>query len=188
MGTATEQSGSTPQPRPRKILQPEDIRGLIVFTIVILVIVPACAVFFGGLGNEKDISWRIGLDTAAFAAAPLATQTHAIFILTMVVTGWGMLALPKGDRRHRLMGWTWVSAMTLMGLSSMLVPHGDSWVAAYGGGGSALVLMAYGIYKIKRRRYRDHAKTMVMLMIALVVMTLLAVLPGRMMHTVLFSG
>jgi len=182
-----ERATST-RPARRQILQPDDIRRLIWFAFTILVVVPGCAWLLGGSDRWQDVSWRFGLNTAAFAEAPLVTQAHAVFILTMVATGWGMLALPKGDRRHRILGWTWVGAMTLMGLTSMLVPHGNSWIAAYVGGGSALVLMAYGIYKVKRRKYRDHARTMVMLMIALVVMTLLAFMPGRLMHAVLFSG
>ncbi len=52
-------------------------------------------------------------------AAPVATRIHAVFILTMVVTGWGMLALSKGDLRHRVLGWSWIAAMTVMGLTSM---------------------------------------------------------------------
>ena len=87
-----------------------------------------------------------------------------------------------------MLGWSWVSAMTLMGITSITVPHGHSWIAAYVSGGSALVLMSWGIVQVKRRRHRDHARTMVMLMIASVVMTLLAIMPGRLMHDVLFSG
>lgn len=178
---------SAPSVRPH-ILSKEDIRRLIGFAFTILIIVPACAWFLGGSEKWQDTSWTPGLNFAAFTAAPVATQLHAVFIVLMVLTGWLMLALPKGDRRHKTLGWIWVSAMTLMGLTSMLVPHGDSWVAAYAGGSSALVLMAYGIYKVKRRRLRDHARTMVMLMIALVVMCLLAVVPGRLLHEVFFAG
>jgi uncharacterized membrane protein len=176
------------QPRSRQILLKEDIRRLVVFAFTILVVVPGCAWMFGGFDGWQNVSWRLGLNTAAFSAAPVATRIHAIFILTMVVTGWGMLALPKGDQRHRVLGWSWISAMTLMGITSMAVPHGNAWISAYVGGGSALVLMTWGILKVKRRRYRDHARTMVMLMIALIVMTLLAVMPGRLMHNVLFGG
>jgi uncharacterized membrane protein len=174
--------------KPRQILTREDIRRLVMFAFTILVIVPGCALFFGGTARWHNVSWRPSLNIAAFTAAPLAMRIHAIFILTMVVTGWGMLALPKGDRRHRVLGWTWVVAMTLMGISSMTVPHGSAWISAYFGGGSALVLMAWGIWKVKRRKYRDHARTMVMLMIALIVMTLLAIMPGRLMHAVFFGS
>jgi len=179
---------SSVRPTPRQILRKDDIRRLVVFGLMILVIVPGCALFFGGTARWQNVSWRPSLNIAAFSAAPLAMRIHAIFILTMVVSGWIMLALPKGDMRHRVLGWSWVGAMTFMGITSMSVPHGNAWISAYVGGGSALVLMAWGILKVKRRKYRDHARTMVMLMIALVVMTLLAIMPGRLMHDVLFGG
>jgi uncharacterized membrane protein len=111
-----------------------------------------------------------------------------IAILTLVIAGWVMITLPKGDRRHKTLGWVWVSAMSAMGVSSLLVPHGDSWVARYIGGGSALVVMAYGIYSVKRRRLGDHGKSMAILMIALVLMTILSIFPGRLMHDVVFGG
>ena len=38
------------------------------------------------------------------------------------------------------------------------------------------------------RRLRTHARTMAMLMIALVLMTLLSLMPGRLMHDVVFGG
>jgi uncharacterized membrane protein len=145
----------------RDILRAGDIRRLVAFAVVLLVIVPVSAWLAGGFSHWEGASWRFGIDAAVFAAAPFATRIHAVVILSLVVTGWMMLALPKGDRRHRILGWTWVGAMGLMGLSSLAVPHGDSWVAAYVGGGSAL---------------------------ALVLMTLLSLLPGRLMHDVVFGG
>jgi uncharacterized membrane protein len=171
----------------RGVLRPADIRRLIAFSIALLVIVPASA-FAGGSDHWQSANWRPGLNLEALSAAPLATIVHAAAILFLVVTGWIMLALPKGDRRHRTLGWIWVSGMVLMGLSSLTVPHGDSWVAAYVGGGSALVLLGFGVYFVRRRRVRHHAKTMAMLMIALVLMTMLSVLPGRLMHEVFFAG
>ena len=173
---------------PRPGLEAEDIRRLVVFSLTILAVVPACAWLLGGFRNWTDASWRLGLDGAAFAAAPLSTRTHAVFVLTMVASGWGILAMPKGDRRHRVLGWTWVCAMLAMGAASVTVPHGPNWVAAYVGGASAYPLLAYGVYAVKRGDRRRHGRTMAMLMIALVLMTFLAVFPGRLMHDVLFGG
>ena len=170
------------------VLRRNDIRRLIVFAVMLLVIVPLSAWFAGGSESWQQANWKPGLNLAALAAAPLATRIHAAAILILVIAGWTMLALPKGDRRHRLMGWTWVSAMVLMGLTSMAVPHGDNWVVAYLGGGSALVLMAFGVYFVRSGKVRNHAKTMAMLMIALVMMTLLSLMPGRVMHEVFFAG
>ena len=171
----------------RTILLPGEIRRLLGFSVVLLVVVPTIALLAGG--NEfSEASWRPGLDLAAFNSAPLATRVHAIAILTLVVTGWGMIALPKGDRRHKTLGWTWVGAMSVMGLSSLLVPHSDSWVAGYIGGGSALALMAYGVFAARRRKLATHGRMMSILMIALVLMTFLALFPGRLLHDVVFGG
>ena len=181
-------SGAERNKAVRGILRPADIRRLAVFSVVLLVLVPTIAWNAGKFGELQDVSWRPGLNLEALAAAPTATLVHAIAILLLVITGWIMLALPKGDRRHRTLGWTWVTGMVLMGLSSIAVPHGDSWVAAYLGGGSALVLLAFGVYFIRTGKARNHARTMAMLMIALVLMTMLAFLPGRLLHEVVFAG
>jgi uncharacterized membrane protein len=172
----------------RGVLRPADIRRLVAFAFVLLVVVPASAWFFGGFTGWHEARWRFGLDAAAFAGATPATRGHAIAILVLVASGWILLTLPKGDRRHRTLGWAWVTGMALMGATSLAVPHGDSWVAAYFGGGSALLLLGYGVFAVKRGNARNHGRTMSMLMIALAVMTLLSVLPGRLMHDVVFGG
>ena len=172
----------------RGILRPGDIRRLVIFSVVLLVLVPTIAWHAGDFSQLQGVSWKPGLNLQALAAAPLATLIHAIAILVLTIAGWILLALPKGDRRHRLLGWTWVTGMVLMGLSSIAVPHGDSWVAAYLGGGSALVLLGFGVYFIRAGKARNHARTMAMLMIALVLMTMLAFLPGRLLHEVVFAG
>ena len=53
---------------------------------------------------------------------------------------------------------------------------------------SAYPLLAYGVHAIKRGDRRRHGRTMAMLMIALVLMTLLAFFPGGLMHDILFGG
>jgi uncharacterized membrane protein len=177
------------QSAPRRgILHAGDIRRLIAFSVVLLMVVPACAWLAGGFDSWQGARWQLGLNLSAFKSAPMATRIHAVAILTLVVTGWVMVYLPKGDRRHRILGWSWVSSMVLMGLTALAVPHGDSWVAAYAGGGSALVLLAYGVLSVKRGKLRNHGRTMAILMIALVLMTLLSLLPGRLMHEVVFGG
>lgn len=171
----------------RSILLPGEMRRLIVFSIVLLIVVPTIALLAGG--NEfSEATWRPGLDLVAFNSAPLATRVHAVAILVLLAAGWGMIALPKGDRRHKTLGWIWVGAMTVMGASSLFVPHSESWVAGYIGGGSALGLMGYGVYAARRRDLATHGRMMSILMIALVLMSFLALFPGRLLHSVVFAG
>lgn len=174
--------------RRQTILDANELRGLAIFSLVLLVIVPTCAFLAGAFERFADASWRPGLDPAAFMAAPLATRVHAIAILSLTGAAAFMFALPKGDRRHRTFGWLWVAAMAAMGTTSLLVPHGPSWMAAYLGGGSALALLVYGVFAARRGNLVHHGRTMSMLMIALTVMTLLALIPGRLMHNVVFGG
>ena len=54
----------------RRGLEAEDIRRLVVFSLTVFVVVPACAWLLGGFTNWADASWRPGLDVAVFAAAP----------------------------------------------------------------------------------------------------------------------
>jgi uncharacterized membrane protein len=183
---ATERARSQTRP-PRWGLEAQDIRRLALFALTLFVVVPTCALVFGNF-RWAGANWHPRLDGVAFAAAPLSTRAHAIFVLALVASGWGILALPKGDRRHRAFGWTWVCAMVAMGAASLAVPHGPNWVVAYVGGASAYPLLAYGVYAVKRGERRRHGRTMAMLMIALLMMTLLAVFPGRLMHDVLFGG
>ena len=194
-----EVNESTVEPRARSarsarsILLPGEVRRLILIVIFLFlgsmrsVVIPTIALLAGG-NDFSEGSWRPGLDVTAFQSAPFATRFHAISILTLLVTGWGMIALPKGDKRHKTLGWVWVCAMSVMGISSLFVPHSDSWVAGYIGGGSALALMAYGVFAAKRRKLAIHGRMMSILMIALVLMSFLALFPGRLLHGVVFGG
>ena len=107
------------EPARRSILNANDIRRLVVFSVVRLIMVPTCAWLAGGFQNWQDANWQPGLDLHSFTSAPMATRIHAVAILTLVATGWGMLALPKGDRRHKTLGWIWVGSMGVMGLTAL---------------------------------------------------------------------
>ena len=94
------------------------------------------------------------------------------------------------DLRDRII---WGSRITLyiVGLVGVIVvPVGllVGTVAGYVGGGSALALMAYGVFAAKRRNLAVHGRMMSILMIALVLMTFLALFPGRLLHDVIFGG
>lgn len=165
-----------------------ETRRLLGFIAVMLVVVPTGAFLGGAFDSWAGASWRPGLDLAAFAAAPLATRIHLVAIVTLLAAGYGMLSLPKGNRRHRTLGWTWVGAMVAMGAASLAIPHGPSPLAGYLGGGSAMVLLAYAVFSIRRGDVAKHRRGMTIMMIALTFMLGVALLPGRLLHAVVFAG
>jgi len=172
-------------PGPR--LDARDRARVIGLALALVIVVPTAAWLSGAMAKWQGASWTPRLDLQAFWRAPLVTQGHVIAILTLALAGWGILALRKGDRRHRLMGRTWVIAMSLMGIAALTIPHGASVVPAYVGGGLALALMAHAWWSIRRGRVRAHARSMAMLMVGLLFMTAVALVPGRLMHDVLFG-
>jgi uncharacterized membrane protein len=172
----------------RRVLDSRDLWTLAPPIVVLFVVIPFGAWLGGAFKRWEGAGWRLGFDGEAFIAAPLMTQIHLLAILILFAAGCGMLALPKGDKRHRVLGWLWVIAMTVMGVASALQPFNASSVAGLAGGGSALALMAYGVWSARRHRAVDHGRAMLLLMISLIFITGLALLPGRLLHKMLFSA
>ena len=178
-------SAERDMPSPR--LDARDRARVVGLALALVLVVPTAAWLSGAMAKWQGASWTPILDLQAFWRAPLVTQGHVIAILTLALAGWGILGLRKGDRRHRLMGRTWVIAMSLMGIAALAIPHGSSVVPAYLGGGLALALMAHAYWSIRRGRVRAHALSMTMLMVGLVFMAAVALVPGRLIHDVLFE-
>src|SRR6186997_2597423 len=111
-----------------QVLERRDAIRLAGFGLVMLVIVPIVAWWTPPF---RSAHWRLQLNWAAFTRAPIATQTHAFAILTLIVGGWAVVALPKGDRRHRLLGRMWMIGMLTIAFAILAVPHGFSAVVAY---------------------------------------------------------
>lgn len=175
------------QGMPSPTLDARDRARVAGLAVALLVVVPTAAWLSGGLAAWKGAGWTPRLDMQAFWRAPIVTQAHVVAILTLALAGWGILALRKGDRRHRTLGRIWVSAMSLMGIGALAIPHGRSVVPAYVGGGLALALMAHAYWSIRHGRVRAHARSMAILMVSLVFMAAIALAPGRLMHDVLFG-
>lgn len=122
------------------------------------------------------------------SASPLV-QIHAFGAMAALLLGAWQLAAPKYGLSHRARGWAWVGLMALVALSSFGVrTHGGfSWIHIL----SVLVLaqLPIAVLHIRRGRARAHARAMVGLFVfALIVTGAFTLLPGRIMHQVLFGG
>lgn len=53
-------------------------------------------------------------------AAP-AVQIHAFAALALLPLTALLFSLRRGDRRHRVLGWTWVALMTVVAVSSFAI-------------------------------------------------------------------
>ena len=125
------------------------------------------------------------------AAAP-EIQLHAFAAMAAFVLGAVQLAAPKGTLPHRTLGWVWVVLMLVISASSFLI-HGSGC----GGRGARSTCCRcsrpscwwLAVVAARRHRVRAHKITMISIYAgALILAGLFTLVPGRLMHEVLFGS
>lgn len=106
---------------------------------------------------------------------------HLIAAALALGLGAANLALAKGTRRHRVMGWIWIALMLSVSLSSFAIRDRNdgafSWIHILSGW--VLFCMCMAIFNIRRGNTRGHAGFMVGTMAGAVTAGLYALAPGR---------
>lgn len=123
------------------------------------------------------------------AAPPI--PGHAIVALTLLGLGGWQLWATKGTRRHRIVGWLFVAGMTYVALSALFISDLKTW-----GYFSPIHLLIpvtlfglwFGVRDARRGNIRSHARGMISLFILAIVVTgAFTLMPGRVMHKVVFG-
>jgi uncharacterized membrane protein len=128
--------------------------------------------------------------TPLLNAAP-EIQIHAFAAMSAFALGVVQLAAPKGTLPHRTLGWIWVALMLVISASSFLI-HGirmwGPWSPIHILSVFTPVMLVVAVVAARRHRVRTHRITMMSIFAgALVLAGLFTLVPGRIMHTVLFS-
>jgi uncharacterized membrane protein len=118
-------------------------------------------------------------------------QVHAFAAMAAFVLGAVQLAAPKGTFPHRIVGWTWVLLMALIAGSSfwihdlrMLGPFSVIHLLSI----FTLVMLPLAVMHARRHRVAQHRAAMISIFVgALVIAGLFTLLPGRVMHAVVFG-
>ena len=117
---------------------------------------------------------------------------HAFAALGAFVLGAVQLARVKGTTQHRALGYTWAALMLVVAASSFWVHEIRSWgpwspihlLSIF-----TLVMLPLGIWQAHRHSVQRHRQAMTGLFCgALLVAGLFTLMPGRIMHKVLFGG
>jgi len=123
------------------------------------------------------------------AAPPI--PVHATVALTVAVLGTWQVVAAKGTRRHRIMGWLFVIGMAYVALSALFISELKTW-----GTFSpihllipvTLVSLWVSVRDIRRGDVAAHARGMVILFVLAIVVTgIFTLMPGRVMHEVVFG-
>ncbi|WP_430430893.1 DUF2306 domain-containing protein [Oceanicaulis sp.] len=126
----------------------------------------------------------------AFLQAPLHIQVHAIAALAALGLGVVQFAAPKGTIPHRALGYVWVGLMLVVaGTAYFIRTHEGqfSWIhllipVTLAGVVWLSVLARTG--NVKRHRI----SAFVLFFAALITPGLFTLIPGRLMHAVVFGG
>jgi uncharacterized membrane protein len=125
-----------------------------------------------------------------FAATPVV-QIHAFAALAAFVLGAVQLLAPKGTIPHRAVGWTWVVLMALIAVSSFWI-HGFRIIGPFSPihllSIFTLAMLPLAVLHARRHRVERHRKAMTSIFLgAMVIAGLFTLLPGRIMHDVVFG-
>jgi uncharacterized membrane protein len=123
-------------------------------------------------------------------AAP-AIPVHAFAAMAALVLGVVQFAAPKGTLPHRTIGWIWVVLMAAVAASSfgihqlrLLGPWSPIHLLSI----LVLVLLPIAVVSAHRHDVRHHRRIMIGIFSGgLVVAGLFTLLPGRIMHAVIFG-
>lgn len=131
------------------------------------------------------------MNIEALLAASLPIRVHVATALLALLIGLFQLALTRGTPWHRMMGWTWVAAMAVTAVSSFFI-HSirlvGLWSPIHVLSVVTLISLVWAIYSARQRKWRRHGITMAALFLfGLIGAGAFTLLPGRLMHTVLFG-
>ena len=123
-------------------------------------------------------------------AAP-AIPLHSFAAMSAFVLGLVQFAAPKGTLPHRTLGWIWVLLTAAVALSSFWIHQirlFGPWSPIHLLSIFTLAMLPLAVWRAHSHRVTDHRRIMTFIFAgALVVAGLFTLLPGRIMHTVVFG-
>lgn len=120
-----------------------------------------------------------------------AIQLHAFAAMTAFVLGVVQLSAPKGTLPHRTVGWIWVALMLAVSISAFWIHQIRLWgpwspihlLAIF-----TLITLPIAVWNAHRHRVPQDRNAMIAIFFgALVIAGLFTLVPGRIMHAVVFG-
>jgi uncharacterized membrane protein len=119
----------------------------------------------------------------------LASAIHLAAVVPAVVIGVAQLASTKGTLRHRILGWIWVLAMTVVAVSSLWIMElrkGAGYSVIHLLSAWVLFCLVSAIWSIRRGNVRAHKSFMIGVMLGVAGAGVGALMPGRFLSQLLF--
>lgn len=131
------------------------------------------------------------MSLAPLLNAEPAIQLHAFTAMAAFALGAIQLSAPKGTLPHRTAGWIWVVLMVIVAVSSFFIHDlriWDAWSPIHLLSVFTLAMLPLAVMHARRHRVDRHRRAMIAIFVgALVIAGLFTLVPGRVMHAVLFG-
>ncbi|MDR3466030.1 MAG: DUF2306 domain-containing protein [Xanthobacteraceae bacterium] len=132
------------------------------------------------------------MSLAPLLHASTPTQLHAFAAMAAFALGLVQFAAPKGTLPHKTLGWVWVALMAVICGSSFFL-HGlrvwGEWSPIHLLSIATPVALVFGVWAARTHRVPSHRWTMVWTFVgALMLAGLFTLVPGRVMHDVVFGA
>lgn len=120
-----------------------------------------------------------------------AIQLHVIAAVLAFALGILQFFLRKGTAQHKMAGWVWIGLMAAVALSSFFI-HTIQLVGLWSPihllSIYTLIMLWWGVRQGRKGNLKEHGIAMASLFVfALIGAGAFTLLPGRMMHTVIFG-
>lgn len=131
------------------------------------------------------------MSLAPLLNAPLVIQLHAFAAMSALVLGLVQFAAPKGTLPHRTLGWVWVALLATVSVSSFWIHQirlVGPWSPIHLLSVFSLTMLPLGVWYAHRHQVSGHRITMISIFTGgLVIAGLFTLVPGRIMHAVVFG-
>jgi uncharacterized membrane protein len=131
------------------------------------------------------------MSRAPLLDAPPAIPLHAFAAMAAFALGLVQFAAPKGTLPHRTVGWIWVGLMGTVAASSFWIHQirlAGPWSPIHLLSIFTLIVVPLAVWRARHHDVKGHRRIMIFTFAgALVVAGLFTVLPGRIMHSVIFG-
>ena len=128
---------------------------------------------------------------APLLAAPAVIQWHAYAALGAFGLGVVQFAAPKGTIPHRVFGWIWATLLFVVAISSFFIHEirlWGPWSPIHLLSLFTLIMLPLAVLNARRHEVEKHRWAMTGLFLgALVIAGAFTLLPGRIMHAVVFG-
>ena len=132
------------------------------------------------------------MSLAPLLQATPAIQIHAFAAMAAFLLGLIQLAAPKGTLPHRTLGWIWVTLMLVVSTTAFFIHQIRLWgpwspihlLAIF-----TLIMLPIAVIAARRHAITQHRRGMTGIFVgALIIAGLFTLLPGRIMHAVVFGN